>query len=353
MENNNYVDSAELDENFFGPLWPYIEDDDITDVDYNGQELWLTYATRGRLKVETIDISSSFVERFSSRVSNLVSRPFNSTNITLEAETPRLRISFIHESAAKSGRCFCIRKSLPILRFTPKSVVESGYMSEKILNLLVNCVLAKMNFVICGETNVGKTELIKFLSTFIPDEDKVITVEDNPELHYRQINPTHDCVELKIIPERFSYSQALKASLRLNPRWVLLSEARGSEIKYLLEGFSQGSHGITTIHTDEVRNIPRRMADMYESNIDEDKIENKVYAYIDLGILIQKRQLEDGTFFRYIDQISFFYREKQKNYQFSIVMDGELTTEDLPDQMMKSFKDNGIISPYSCKLLEE
>lgn len=77
-------------------------------------------------------------------------------------------------------------------------LLEESYCPERILQLLMNCVLAGMNFVFGGEPGAGKTECAKFFMQFIPREERVITIEDSLEIHYRDINPGADAVELRV-----------------------------------------------------------------------------------------------------------------------------------------------------------
>ncbi|WP_039656524.1 ATPase, T2SS/T4P/T4SS family [Clostridium tyrobutyricum] len=321
----------------FGLLWPYVEDDKITDIDFNGRDLWITNTDNERIKVEDHDITKEFIEKFSHYIANNVSRAFNKVENLLEADTDTLRISIVHESAAISGRTVCIRKTLPAVRMTRESIVKDGYCSKDILELLTNCVKARMNFVFCGEPGVGKTEGIKFFSQYIPSNERVITIEDTPELHYREINPDKDCVEL-IVSEGFSYTKAIKTSLRQNPKWLMLSEARSVEVKYLLESLSTGIRGFTTIHTDDARKIPDRILNMLESRIDADRMENDIYMFIDVGILIRKKQMRDGKVRRYIDQVCFFYRENGNNIIFPMVLNGEIVKENIPKTIMEKFE---------------
>ncbi len=134
--------SWELTEAEFGPFYPYIQDKNVTDIDFNGKTLWIADLKKGRYKVE-VGISEEFVEQFSHRIANRVNKPFNRANNVLEAETNELRISIVHESAAVSGRSICIRKSLPKVRHTVESMLDSGYCSIEVLSLLINCVKAK------------------------------------------------------------------------------------------------------------------------------------------------------------------------------------------------------------------
>lgn len=322
---------VQLSDDYFGPFLPYIQDEDITDVDYNGTELWTKHLDGTKVKQED-EITDLFIEQFSNRIANKVSKPFNQQNKVLEANTESLRISILHESATTSGRSICIRKSPPKLRFTIKEAIENGYCSRQVMCMLINCILARMNIVICGEMGSGKTECARFLAQFIPNGDRVITIEDSPEWHYKQINPNHDCVEIRV-NEQFTYSDALKASLRQDAVWVLLTESRSTEVKELFEDISSGSNIITTLHTDDVRRIPDRMLNMTGSRMDADRLINNVYDGIDVGIMMGWK---NGK--RYIEQICFFNRDNERNMVYMMVADGRLLDVDLPLDIMRKFK---------------
>jgi len=161
--------------------------------------------------VEEHGVTKEFIEKFSHYIANNVSKPFNKVENLLEADTDTLRISIVHESSAISGRSVCIRKTLPTVRMTRESMITDEYCTTEVLELLTNCVKARMNFVFCGEPGVGKTEGIKFFSQYIPANERVITIEDTPELHYREINPEKDCVEL-MVSDGFSYTKAIKTT---------------------------------------------------------------------------------------------------------------------------------------------
>lgn len=339
----------EIGKEYFGPLWKYVMNEDITDIDYNGRELWLTNTYNERYMAQNAyvqeNITPAFVEQFSQKIANVVSRQFNKRNPCLEAETNELRVTIVHESIAKSGRSICIRKTPPIIRLNAQNMITEKYCSQEILALLINCVRAQMNIVVCGNPGNGKTECVKFLSSYIPPNARVITIEDTLEMRYRTINPGKDCIELKVDEELFSYSDAIKTCLRLNPKWIMLSEARSREVKYLIEGFSTGVKGMTTLHTDDVRNIPDRILNMMESRVDADRLENDIYQSIDLGILLNRKKMEDGITRRYIDQICFFYRENGQNFVKLIVSDGKLV-EAIPEYVWNCFKKADIDNPF-------
>jgi len=338
--------SWELTETEFGPFYPYIQDKNITDIDFNGKTLWVTDLKKGRYKAKA-EVPEEFVERFTHRIANRVNKPFNRANNVLEAETNELRISIVHESAAVSGRSICIRKSLPKVRHTVESMLDSSYCSIEVLSLLINCVKAKMNFAFCGEPGVGKTECAKFFSRFIPANQRAITIEDNLEMHFHEINPENDCVELQVSKE-LSYTDAIKLCLRQNPKWIILSEARSTEVQYLLEQWSTGVYGFTTLHLDDLRNLPDRIMNMIGRSRDADRLENYIYEFISVGVLIRQYENDRGLLERYIDQMCFYDRLDGKNSIYMLVEDGKLVSKNIPKDILKRMVRAGISKPFQC-----
>lgn len=347
----------ELGKEYFGPLWKFISSDDVTDIDYNGKEIWLTNIYNERYKVsrEFVEqnMTTAFVEQFTQRIANVVSRQFNKRNPELEAETSELRVTIIHESVAKSGRSISIRKTPPLIRLTASRALREDFCTRKVLALLLNCVKIQANFVVCGSPGAGKTECIKFLSQYIQANERVITIEDTMEIRYSVTNPDKDCIEMKVSDDVFGYADAIKACLRLNPKWIMLSEARSKEVKYLLQSWSTGVCGMTTIHTDDVRNIPDRILNMLESRTDADRMENDIYQAIDIGILIRKKSKEDGTLYRCIDQLCFFDRSNYTNQIIMAVSDGKYVLKKIPENISTRMARAGIEDPFSSDMLKE
>lgn len=345
-------DTLALSPEYYGPFWKYVEDPEITDCDFNGSDLWITDAHGRRTKIENHGITDLFVKEFSQRVANHESKQFNKMEPLLEAETGTLRISILHESVTMSGRSICLRKTLPQVRITEKKMISEGYLPREIINLLVNCVDAKMNFVIGGEPGAGKTEFAKYISQFIPASQRVITIEDSPEWHYRELNPGKDCVEMQIIPgtdktaEIFSYAKAIKTCLRQNPKWIMLSEARSVEVKFLLESWTTGVNGITTIHTDDIRNIPSRMLNMMANRDDAERLNNDIYEFANVVMIVRRKQMADGTAKRYIDQMGFLYGDKGRNNCHFIVKNGEVVDHRLPAQIAYKLQRAEVENPY-------
>lgn len=344
MGQENIRIGPEEEKACFGPLYPYISDDEITDIDYNGQDVWFTNCRNERF-TEDLKLPEEFVLQFTKRISNAVSRPFHKLSPVLEAETDTLRITIVHESVCQGYRTFCIRKSLPSVRLTEETAVTTGYATREMIEFLKNCVRARMNMVFAGNPGVGKTECAKFFSQFIPAEERVITIEDNPEWHYRQVNPGKDCIEMKISPS-LDYTQAIKTCLRLNPSWMFLSEARSKEVRYLLEGFSTGVCGMTTLHTDDVRKIPDRIVNMAGAGAESERILNDAYSFLDVAVLLRRKEEKDPSGFpvmkRYIDQIAFFLRENGENRMVLAASEGKMVLRELPEPVAKKFSEAGI-----------
>ena len=347
----NFTIGLMYDENF-GALLPYIQDVNVTDNNWNGKQLWIDDVLKGRYCSEIV-LDNDFVTGFAIRVSNVVSKTFNKYQPRLEAETDELRITVLHDSISHTGTAISIRKTPAVKRINfAKSIREGSYCPEQVANLLSNSVKAKMNVVICGLPGVGKTELVKFLTNYIFPNDRVITIEDTLEIHYSDINPNKDCLELRV-ENTFSYTDAIKASLRLLPQWILLSEARSTEVQYLLESVSTGAKCITTLHTDDVRKIPERVVNMLGEISSVDNILNTVYNFFDLGILIDKIQDEEtGNVKRFIAQVCLFSRESGDNECIMLYDNGELTDNAIPEEHIKRYNRVGIYNPYEYTFIK-
>lgn len=358
IDNNEVVNEPEkkpdaltLTADNYGPLWKYVDDDDITDTDFNGVDLWLTDIEGRRIRIEDHGLTDEFIRAFTQRVANKVSKPFNKMNPLLEAETSTLRISVVHESAAISGRSICLRKSLPKVRITTQGIMDTNYIPRPVLNLLVNCIQSKMNVVIGGEPGAGKTEFAKYLTQYIDKTQRMITIEDSPEWHFRTINPGHDVIEMRVSPE-FDYSMAIKTCLRQNPKWIALSEARGEEAKWLITAWSTGVNGVTTIHTDDVRKIPGRLISMMNDRNDAERMISDVFDFVNVGIMVRRKAMLDGTAKRYVDQVGLLFREGDEQGVMPIVMNGEFVAEMLPKDVAFRLKRAGVENPFESAAVD-
>ena len=332
----------------FGPFLKYVKDKSITDVDYNGQDLWTIDTQNRKIKVSDDEhpIPRDFVERFARKVANAKSFDFNQRNPVMEAETKELRISIVHNSIAISGTSICIRKTPPFSRITERGAIETGYASKDIISLLANCIKAHTNIVIAGMPRAGKTEFAKFLGCYIPDKERVITIEDVLEWRFKELKPKADCIEMQT-NDAFTYTDAIVASLKQNPNWIMIAETRGEEIASLINGFSTGVNGITTLHTDDIRKIPQRMLNMVNDTNAEKRMLENIYEFVDVGVMVAIRpDPETGAMRRIIDQVGFYTNDDGEMNCHMMVDGGKFVSHELPAAIERKFKIRQITGNY-------
>ena len=177
-------------------------------------------------------------------------------------------------------------------------------------------------------------------------------IEDSLELHYGDIHPGSDYVELRV-GGSFGYTEAIKACLRQNPQWLVLSEARSTEVRFLLEQWSTGVNGFSTIHVKDLRELPDRLLNMMGQTGDMARMENRIYEFVNIGILIRCVRTKEGKLFRYIDQVCFFTREEEHNRMYRLVEDGKLIRRELPADVKKQLHRAGITDPFVCDRFDQ
>ena len=332
-----------IDDCYFGELIPFIEDSLITDITWNGRSLWVDHLEKGRYMVKT-KLDSQFVNTFATRIGNLVNKNFNPSAPLLEAETEELRISIIHESVTSTGTSIAIRKTPAVRRLTENGMLESGYADKILLELLEVLIKGHCSVIVTGDVGSGKTELVKYLTKFIPENERAISIEDSFELRLAGINPGLDCVEMKA-SDSFDYTMCIKSSLRQLCKWLLLSESRSREVESLLEAASTGCVCLTTIHSDDVRKLPDRIQNMIGERGYEKT--NDIYNFFDVGIRVRVDKNSEGIH-RQIDQICTFDREGNSNSIRMIYEDGSFTGENLPENIRKKIARAGMKNPLDC-----
>ncbi len=287
----------------FNIFEPYISDDLVTDINYNGQDLWIDHLEKGRFIAQEA-LEENIVFQACIRFSNLVNEHFNLQTPILESDFKDLRVSILHPSV--SGKLsVSLRKTPTVMRLSEKKILNENYITASALQYLKRAVNAQKNIMVSGLPGAGKTELIKFLTQYIDPRSRVISIEDSRELHYDKIHPERDSVSLKV-SESFTYDMAIKASMRQRPNWLLVSEVRGKEVEDLLKSISTGTHLLSTIHARTAYDIPKRMLYMMQ-DIDKssEAFLKQLYDAIDIGIHIEHIVSDSGVY-RYVREIVSF-----------------------------------------------
>ena len=299
----------------FSAFRQFIENDDITDISYtNNGQIWVRSLTQGSYRVENHSITNADVEKLAFQCSNVMGTTFNNASPFLDAESPELRMNFVHESIATNGIALVIRKTPAKIRLKEETLLKEDYITKDIHDFLIQCVHGHCNIMVCGETGSGKTEFVKYLASHTKENEKIITIEDTLELHLDKIYPTRDIVAMKT-NNIASYSDVLVTCMRQNPKWILLSEVRSAEaVSAVRNSISSGHNILSTIHSDKASAIPHRMYSLMESQLDVDQFLNTIYRYVQLGVHIKAYYSKKyGKFHREIDEITEFYIDEETN----------------------------------------
>lgn len=305
----------------FGPLQQYLDNDDVTDISYsNGGQLWLKTLSHGIFRVQNPGINDDFMERLAFQCANVVGRSFNSAHPFLDSESTELRVNFIHESIARNGIACVLRKTPAKIRLEKNKILKEQYITEDILEFLIQCVHGHCNIIVCGETGSGKTEFVKYLAANTKVDEKIITIEDTLELHLDRIFPERDIVAMKT-NNVASYSDVLVTCMRQNPKWILLSEVRSAEaVMAVRNSISSGHYILSTIHADKASSIPNRMYSLLETNQDIEQFLKSIYRYIQLGVYIRAYQdSKTGRMIREIAEVTEFYVTEENEAKYNTI----------------------------------
>ncbi len=333
-----------FDQMDFGPLQEFLDDDDVTDVSYsNGGQVWLKTLSKGIYQVDRPNINNAFMEKLAFQCSNVMGKTFNMAHPFLDAESAELRMNFVHDSIATNGIAVLMRKTPAKIRLNKDKLISEDYVTEQIHDFLIDCVHARCNIIVAGETGSGKTELVKYLASKTKEDEKIISIEDTLELHLDRIYPNRDIVAMKT-NNIASYTEALVACMRQNPIWILLAEVRSAEaVMAVRNSISSGHHILSTIHADKASSIPMRMYSLLESSQDTEQFLASIHRYVQVGIYVKgyfSKRL--NRFQREILEVCEFYvddetQEPKSNILYKKTMDGKVTlhnpTQHLIDYM--------------------
>ena len=336
----------------FPDIWKYLEEDDVTDLDFNCGNIWQSRVSVIPEKIEDPVLTEGYWENFSALVGKSVNCNFNPTEHTAMADTETLRITCLHKSQSKSGLTNVnIRKSSGGLRINREFALANGYCEEETMNMLENCVKARLSMVFCGLPAAGKTEGLKLFASVIPKHEKVITMEDVAEIHYPLVNKGASCAELRVLEK--DYKAPLETALRMNASRILMGEIRGeNDMEAFLECASNGIPIMTTTHTNDARMFPDRGIQLLHARQETQGILSSLYTYINISVLLKIKTKTTGEIYRYIDQVCFFSRDasRDENEAILVVEDGKLYRERVPEKIKKRIEEELGYEIFSKKI---
>ena len=283
----------------YGPIDPYLSDPDVTEVMVNGPHaVWIE--RHGRLyRTDTRFVDSTHLERIIEKIVGQVGRRIDESNPMVDARLPDgSRVNAVIHPLAIGGPFLTIRK-FAVDPFTVDDLIANDTMSEQVAGLLRRCVRGRLNIIVSGATGSGKTTLLNVLSNFIPDDERIVTVEDAAELQLNQVHVlTMESRPANIEGKgQVTIRDLVRNTLRMRPDRIIVGEARGGEALDMLQAMNTGHDGsLTTIHSNSPRDTLARietMVLMAGMDLPVRAIREQVASAIDL--VVHTHRLRDGT----------------------------------------------------------
>jgi len=337
---------------FLKPVVEFIDDPRVSEILINGPEdIWVEEG--GRLYQTNARFTEDGLMAAARSMAQFVGRPLSSERPRLDARLPDgSRIHVILPPIARGGTTVSIRKFFPG-GLSPEQLVEYGSATWDMLALIEACVLTKLNVVVAGGTGSGKTTLLNCVSSYIPNEERIITIEDSAEL---QLTQDH-LVSLESRPpddkgrNEVSIRDLLHSSLRLRPDRIVIGEVRGGECFDLLQALNTGHGGsMTTTHANTSRETLVRLeslALLSGVELPLRAVRAQVAAAIDVVVCTER--LMDGT--RKITAISeVLPLDDRGDYQVQDLYVFTQTARD-PDGVQGYHAPTGVVPNWQRKLL--
>jgi pilus assembly protein CpaF len=283
----------------FGPLEPLLSDPTITEVMANGPGR-IYIERHGKVEKTTVTFENdAHLMRIIDRIVSPLGRRVDEASPMVDARLPNgYRVNATIPPLSLDGPLLTIRKFAQV-PYTAQDLIANGTFTLALVTFLKACVEARVNIVISGGTGTGKTTLLNVISAFIPNNERIITIEDTAELQLKQEHVVHlekrpPNVEGK---GEVTIRQLLINALRMRPDRIIVGESRGGEALDMLQAMNTGHDGsMTTLHSNSPRDALRRietMVLMAGLELPLRAIREQVSSALDLVVHIER--LRDGT----------------------------------------------------------
>lgn len=298
-ERSKLYDQIVADILGFGPLEILLADEEVSEIMVNGPEK-VFVERKGKLTLSSITFENNeHVMKVIDRIVSPLGRRVDESSPLVDARLPDgSRVNAIIPPLALNGPTLTIRKfeKDPL---SIKDLIRFGSVSEEIAEFLEACVVARANIVVSGGTGSGKTTLLNVLSSFIPDDERIITVENAAELQLQQIH----VVTLESRPPNIEGKGEVKIqdlvinTLRMRPDRIVVGECRGGETLDMLQAMNTGHDGsLTTAHANSPRDMLSRletMCLMAGMDLPAKAIREQIASAVDM--IVQQARLRDGS----------------------------------------------------------
>lgn len=283
----------------YGPLEPFLRDPEVTEVMVNGYDT--VYVERFG-KIEQVDAAFSddaHLRRTIDKIVGRVGRRVDESSPMVDARLPDgSRVNAIVPPLAVDGAALTIRK-FAADPYMVEDLIAFGTLTREVADFLSACVRGKANILVAGGTGAGKTTTLNVLSSFIPDDERIVTIEDAAEL---QLHQDH-VIRLESRPANIEgrgevmIRDLVKNSLRMRPDRIVVGEVRDAAALDMLQAMNTGHDGsICTVHANSPRDTLARietMVLMAGVDLPVRAIREQVSSAIDL--VVQQARLNDGS----------------------------------------------------------
>lgn len=289
-----------------GPLEPFLRDADVTEIMVNGpdqiyvERAGKIYETGGRFT------SDAHLRRTIDKIVGRVGRRVDEASPMVDARLPDgSRVNAVIPPIALDGSLLTIRK-FAADPFTADDLVTFGTISRTVRDLLEACVRGRLNIIISGGTGSGKTTTLNVMSSFIPDDERIVTIEDAAELQLQQQHVLRMEARPANIEGRgqVAIRDLVRNALRMRPDRIVVGEVRDGAALDMLQAMNTGHDGsITTVHSNSPRDSLSRLETMVLMagvDLPMRAIREQVASAVDL--IVHQQRLKDGT--RRVVQIS-------------------------------------------------
>src|SRR5581483_4096094 len=265
LERRKFVAEMVSDTLGYGPLDPLLQDDGITEIMCNAfDDIWIE---RNGL-IEHTDLSFTDDSQYRQVIDKIVAavgRRVDEASPMVDARLPDgSRVNAIVPPLAIHGAVLTLRK-FAADPYTAKDLINFGTYTIDLVTVLEACVRGKMNILVSGGTGTGKTTNLNVLSSFIPDGERIITIEDSAELQLQQPH----VINLEARPANaegrgeVNIRDLVKNALRMRPDRIIVGECRSAEALDMLQAMNTGHEGsMTTVHANSPRDAISRLETM-------------------------------------------------------------------------------------------
>ncbi len=336
----------------YGPIQPLLDDPDITEVMVNGPR-YVYIERKGKIiKTDITFENNDHVLRVIERIVTPLGRRIDNDHPTVDARLPDgSRVNAVVMPVAIDGPSITIRK-FSKERLTVKQLISFGSLTDTMAEFLQACVVARLNIIISGGTGSGKTTLLNILSSFIPEDERIVTIEDAAELQLQQ----EHIVRLETKPPNpdgtggVTIRDLVRNSLRMRPERIVVGEVRGGESLDMLQAMNTGHDGsLTTLHANTPRDAISRletMCLMAGLDLPIRVVREQIASAVDL--IVQQTRLRDGS--RKVTQITELAGMEGETVVLTDIFKYEQTGVSGEGKVIGELKPTGIRPLFSSRL---